>query len=255
VLAFCVTSPPAPDEPKADPSALDFSRAEYDEQKGQGSVCAFCKKAISLQYWQVATHVACEQCQGEVARSVEHGSSAKAFLGAMRLGALAAAAGSLGWIIVTKATGYQLGIVAIGIGILVGKAVRKGAGGFGSRRLQVLAVALAYAAISLASLPELLEAVRGAGASNGTHPTPSLGAFLWGWCVLIGIALASPFLGGTENFMGLIIIGIGLYEAWKYSAPAAVQILGPFQLAPISPGAEPSAAVASRVEPAANESV
>ena len=53
---------------------------------------------------------------------------------------------------IRKITGYEIGIVAIGIGYLVGKAVRKGAGGFGGTRYQVLAVFLTYAAIALASL-------------------------------------------------------------------------------------------------------
>ena len=47
----------------------------------------------------------------------------------------------------------EIGIVAILIGYMVGYAVRKGAGGRGGRRFQVLAVALTYASVALAYTP------------------------------------------------------------------------------------------------------
>ena len=62
---------------------------------------------------------------------------------------------------------------------------------------------------------------------------------LWGWAVILGFALASPFLGGMQNFMGLIIIGIGLYEAWKLTRPLPVQVLGPFAIEPSAPAQLP----------------
>ncbi len=127
----------------------------------------------------------------------------------------------------------QIGFVAIGVGYLVGKAVRKGSGGLGGTRYQVLALGLTYAAIALSSLPDLLHAVgeHSHGSDSMASGPPSLGAFLWACTLLLGIALASPFLQGTENIMGLFIIGIGLYEAWKFTRPVSVQVLGPFSAA------------------------
>jgi hypothetical protein len=49
--------------------------------------------------------------------------------------------------------------------------------------------------------------------------------------VLLGIALAAPFLGGVENLLGIIIIGVGLYEAWKLNRHQPVVITGPHVLA------------------------
>jgi len=55
------------------------------------------------------------------------------------------------------------------------------------------------------------------------------------------LALAAPFLAGASNIMGIIIIGIGLYEAWKFNKRVIVN--GPFKLVPEpAPAAEPSAA-------------
>ena len=42
-----------------------------------------------------------------------------------------------------------------------------------------------------------------------------LGAFLFGIGVLLLIVCAAPFLAGIQNVIGIIIIGIGMYEAWK----------------------------------------
>ncbi len=53
------------------------------------------------------------------------------------------------------------------------------------------------------------------------------------------IVLAAPFLAGWENIMGLVIIGIGLYEAWRHSARRDDRIEGPFTAgAPPSPAPE-----------------
>jgi hypothetical protein len=159
----------------------------------------------------------------------------------LQYGALAAAAGCVGWIVISKVTGYEIGIVAIGIGYLVGKAVRKGAGGFGGRRYQVLAMLLTYSSIALASLPAIFEALRQSPHHAAASAAPNLGAMLWGWTMILGFALASPFLGGMQHFMGIIIIGIGLYEAWKFTRPLPVQVVGPFAMEPSPPPVLPRA--------------
>ena len=50
-----------------------------------------------------------------------------------------------------------------------------------------------------------------------------------------GIVLAIPFLAGLENIMGIIIIGIGLYEAWKLNRREALTITGPHAIARTPP--------------------
>jgi hypothetical protein len=52
------------------------------------------------------------------------------------------------------------------------------------------------------------------------------------------IAFAVPFLSGFENIIGIVIIGIGLYEAWKLNKRAELTISGPHML-----GRPPQAAV------------
>jgi len=214
-------------------SGLSFERAEFDGQAPPALACAFCNQPLTGQYWQISARPACERCRGAIGRELDSSRSSQSFLRALGYGVLAALAGCIGWIAIEKLFHVQIGFVAIGVGYLVGKAVRKGSGGLGGKRYQVLALTLTYAAIALASLPDLLEAVRqrASASDSAAAGSPSLGGFLWGWTLLLGVALASPFLQGTENIIGLFIIGIGLYEAWKFTRAVPVQVLGPFSAA------------------------
>lgn len=188
------------DEQATEEGALSFERAEFETQVPPALACGFCGQPIASQYWEINKRTACSQCHGRVQRELEGSMSRAHFWGALQYGALAAAAGSVAWIVISKITGYEIGIVAIGIGYLVGKSVRKGAGGFGGTRYQVLAMSLTYAAIALASLPAIFEAIR-----HSPHPAgavaaaPGFGTVLWAWAMLLGIALASPFLGGVAR--------------------------------------------------------
>ncbi len=49
--------------------------------------------------------------------------------------------------------------------------------------------------------------------------------------LILAIACAAPFLAGFENIIGIVIIGIGLYEAWKLNRRSTVAITGPHTLA------------------------
>ena len=55
------------------------------------------------------------------------------------------------------------------------------------------------------------------------------------------VCLAAPFLAGFENIIGLLIIAIGLYEAWKLNQRLVVNITGPFEVAPEETVQEPVA--------------
>jgi hypothetical protein len=52
------------------------------------------------------------------------------------------------------------------------------------------------------------------------------------WAVFVvmvfGLAFAAPFLAGAKNIIGILIIGIALYEAWKINRK--VPISGPFRI-------------------------
>ncbi len=215
-------------EPAEAGSALSFEQAEFENQAPALLTCGYCGQSLTGQYWQISKRPACESCRHVVQRELAASSSQRHFLTAAGYGVGAAIAGSVVWALIEKVFHAQVGIVAIGIGYVVGRAVRKGAGGFGGRRYQVLAVALTYSSIALASLPDVL-----------AYSPPSAPL-----AMLVGLAFVSPFLGGTENVIGWFIIAIGLYQAWKLTRALPIQVLGPFSLA------APSTRIATPAPPA-----
>jgi hypothetical protein len=58
-----------------------------------------------------------------------------------------------------------------------------------------------------------------------------LGAFLFALAALLLIVCAAPFLAGLQNVIGIVIIGIGMYEAWKLNRRLPLVITGPHALA------------------------
>jgi hypothetical protein len=64
-------------------------------------------------------------------------------------------------------------------------------------------------------------------AETAADPPPVFAVVL----ILMTIAIAAPFLAGFENIIGLVIIGIGLYEAWRLNRRTELTISGPHALA------------------------
>lgn len=256
---------------------LQFERAEL---RGAAAVCAACRRPIDGVYFQVNGLIACEACRARL-EEIPPGSRAGRALRAAGLGILAAAAGSALYYAVSAITGYELGIIAIVVGVFVGKAVRRGSGGRGGWAYQALAMFLTYASIVSTYIPPILKELSdrqstkaaatsaGGGAALGTSsPAPASAAaapaaavtpappdasrprtpgrramgLVLAVALLFGLALAAPFLGGFQNAIGLVIIAIGLYEAWKMNRHRPLVVSGPYRVgstpppAPISPG-------------------
>jgi len=80
---------------------------------------------------------------------------------------------------------------------------------------QVLAVLLTYASIAFSWVPFLAEHASGSvGILDVVLRTPSI--------------LTLPIVIGIERPFSLVILGIGLWEAWKFTAPVPLAISGPF---------------------------
>jgi len=58
------------------------------------------------------------------------------------------------------------------------------------------------------------------------------GASLLGVGAIFLMAAAAPFFGGAGNIIGLLIIGFGLWEAWKTNRRVDLVINGPYSVAP-----------------------
>ncbi len=127
------------------------------------------------------------------------------------------------WFAIRRFAHLQIGLVAIAVGYMIGKAVRKGSGGRGGRGYQVLAVVLTYCCIAANYMPDVLEALMDS-AHNSTAPAELI-VFAFGY------SLALPFLSGAQNFIGLLIIGFALWQAWKLTARRRLPITGPYFIA------------------------
>lgn len=121
-------------------------------------------------------------------------------------------------------TGFEFGLIAVLIGWVVGMAIMKGSGGKGGVPYQILAVALTYLAIAGTYLPYAMGALDSVDFTN-----ISAQIFIELVTVLI-LALAVPFLMGFQNIIGLLIIGFGLYQAWKGTKKIEVNVMGPFDI-------------------------
>ncbi len=226
-------------EPLPSVDALQFRRAQpIHNADAQGpKSCAACKQLIEGPYFQVQQHVICPSC----AAKIEAGKQAKKSVPWFRFviyGAGAALAGSILYAI-PLAMGFQIGIVALAVGWMVGRAVRIGAYGVGGRPQQVVAVALTYFAISLSFFPAgIFIGVKHAVAAKKSlgppkvqlaRPAISPGKAVAGVLVMAAI---SPFLElGSSPAGGLIslfILFIGLQRAWALTAGHEILVTGPY---------------------------
>jgi hypothetical protein len=202
---------PAPSDP------LNFEHAEVAPDNAQ-MACAHCAGAIESTYYSWNAAHMCPACH---ARLTEEHRKPGSFFRAFLFGSAAAALGALLYYGIGAITGWELGLISIVVGIAVGKAVRAGAGFEAKKRYRALAIILTYMSITATYVPQVLE-----GSEDGSVVVAAI------------FSLVLPFLmiASFENIMGLIILGIGIYEAWKLSAPPAVMVQGPFTL-----GADPAA--------------
>ena len=233
-----MTEPPAP--------GLQFDKAEFASNEAAATACAACGTPIAGEYYDVNGQTVCPACKTEVERTLGRRPGAVGFLKALGGGVVGGALGALVYYAVRAISGYEIGIIAIGVGWLVGKGVSWGSGWRGGWLYQALAMVLTYVAIVSTYLPEVLEAIR------QTPDDPHLlDQGLPGLIAFTVLMLALPFLAGVQNVIGIIIIGIGLYEAWKINKRVSLAITGPFHAAfrPAAPPVPPAAAAGAAPGP------
>lgn len=238
-------------------AGMQFDHAEFGGEGARKFECSFCQRSLGSSYFELNGQPACEACRYNVEAAMATGPGASGFFKAALAGAGAAAAGAGIYYAVLALSGYEVGIVAILVGYLVGRAVHWGAKGRGGWPYQTLAIALTYLAIvstyiplivqqfeentpaaeeqaSAAGTPAAAETAKPAEAEGvaETEETGEMGAgdFLLGLGALVLLAAAMPFLAGIGNFMGIIIIGIGLYEAWRQNKRLVLTVEGPFEV-------------------------
>ncbi len=200
--------------------SLDFERADRSANSEQ--TCAQCSARITGRYYTLGPHVLCESCHLAFQNAKPPGNAASRFFGAVALGAVAAAIGCALWMVVTEVTGYEIGLIAIGVGYIVGTAVHVGARRAGGLVYQLLAVFLTYTAIVMTYVPMIVNQIVAGGDSGGSA--------VLAWYTAVPIAYTVPFLIGFENIIGILIIGFALWQAFRMNAGVKIELQGPFRL-------------------------
>jgi len=256
---------------KNEPQALQFDRVETtapsDVAAAPGVTCTVCGKSVGNEYYTANGKPICESCRHVVTQAAATPRSAGPLIKAGIFGLGAAIAGAAIYYAVIAIANLEIGIVAILIGYMVGYMVRKGAGGRGGRRFQILAVILTYWAVGLAYSPlafkELTKDKKGTSASsdsksaladsastttatpdtasksNGTAKSTPESAVSGrealtaiGALVLLVFALPALSVFGSLplGLISALIIFIGMRQAWNMTAAHQLQMAGPFKV-------------------------
>ncbi|HEX6534019.1 MAG TPA: hypothetical protein VF041_05450 [Gemmatimonadaceae bacterium] len=235
-------------------------------------VCAACSTPIQTYYFHVNGKVACSRCRNAAESKLATPTGLGPMARATALGIGAAIAGAVVYYGVIAITEFEIGIVAILIGYMVGWAVRKGAAGRGGRRFQVLAAILTYWSVGLAYTPIAMKGATGDHAHEPTaaavdsartatsasmpdasgdttkaraaHPAKKHAgpaALLSVFFVLLVFVFALPIIAIVGSLpSGLIsafIIFIGLRQAWRMTAGTPFEVSGPYRVGVPSPAA------------------
>jgi hypothetical protein len=146
-----------------DPERLDEAQPE-GAAAGPLS-CGACEKPLYGFYFQVNGMACCEKCRYEAESEQSRGSGVGRLARAVVGGGFGALVGSGIYYAVLALTGYEVGLVAIVVGFLVGAGVRWGSRGKGGWVYQGLAVTLTYVAIVSTYVPLIFAELDGAEAT------------------------------------------------------------------------------------------
>jgi hypothetical protein len=249
--------PPAPE--------LQFDHVEYTTP-GSAAPCKACGQPLQDAYYEVNGQPFCQGCREQLQKALNSGSPFARFARATIYGSLAGLAGAAIYYGVREATNIEFGLISIVVGLMIGKAVKKGCNARGGWVYQALAMFLTYTAIVLTYIPPMLKVIREQGEKKaaavkpeqpaqlvpaadapgdaGARPRPSIPQVLVALAFLLGFAYALPVLIGFQSPMALLIVGIGLYEAWVINRRMPILINGPYQIGRADAGG------AADVEPA-----
>lgn len=182
--------------------------------------CARCSQPIASEYYEGGGAIVCPACRETLEAEQASRSAGGRLSRALLYGLGGAVAGAALYYAILALTGYEIGLVAIAVGWLVGRAVQLGSQHRGGWLYQGLAVVLTYLAIVSTYIPYILEGVTG--------ETSLASVNLAGYATLLLVSIAAPFLAGIENVIGLLIIGFALWQAWHMNRRVPLVFTGPY---------------------------
>jgi hypothetical protein len=261
-----------PSEPEVQPSfePLQFDRAEpVNPSAPQALVCDRCAKPIAGVYYHDGCKTLCAGCGKVRQQMVSPDRSTGTLFRAVAFGGGAAIAGALVYYGVMAYLGLEIGIVAIAIGWMVGRAIVKATKGRSARRHQILAVSLTYLAVALAYAPFAIKEWKDDAKSNKIAadsvtkaPAPATGAtsdtsralsataapvagakkkepltlrgFVLALLMVGGLIVALPVIAALgsmpSGLLSILIIGFGLRRAWQITRASNTIVTGPHSI-------------------------
>ena len=215
------------------PDELRFDKADVTPARSGPLACHVCQRPLHDVYFEVDCQPSCEKCRYELADWRNHGSGAGRFMRALVAGGLAGLVGAGVYYAVLAFTGYEVGLVAIVVGFLVGFGVRWGSRGRGGWPYQVLAVGITYVAIVSTYVPFIFEEIQkmearqvqgerpvGAASTDGLEtPVAASTATLENPAVAAPVDASETALVEDEMTLGGALVGLALFGAFVLAIP------------------------------------
>src|ERR1035441_960561 len=142
--------------PPPSPHELQFQHAEPIAEVSAGLACVVCKQPVVGSYYQAqGQQTLCMLCAERIRAGLQ-AAPATSLMRAALYGGGAALAGCALYAAVAIVLKAEIGLIAILVGWMVGKAILHASYGGGGRRQQILAVLLTYFAITTSYIPVIL---------------------------------------------------------------------------------------------------
>ena len=249
------------------PGDLAFDKAVPSSASaaGAGITCSSCGVALRDTYHTAGGAPVCASCRVKLTDQTKGVTEPALLAKAAVCGFGASIVGAIIYFAVLRFLGWQISLIAILAGWMIGKSVRKGANGRGGRLLQVGAALLTYLSVAMAYLPFAL----GAGSDDESVETSQVTAdstaaaaaalpdtagtlmmvdslgdttvfdpeprgFLFVLLAVGALALALPLLSifgsGAGGLISALIIGFGMMQAWQLTGRTVIDFQGPFRV-------------------------
>ena len=228
--------------PGPSPQDLQFQHAEpiaeATSSAGSAPACVACKQPIGDTYYDAQGQVVCPPCAERI-QAGRQAAPAHSLMRAALYGGAAALGGCMLYALVAIVLHAEIGLIAILVGWMVGKAIRHGSYGRGGRRQQILAVLLTYFAITTSYIPVVLyqnarvvqtkNAPISSSAPRAARPRMPFAAVALFLLVLTAVGPFVSLTSGISAWISLFILFIGLQYAWKLTGRREIMLMGPYQ--------------------------
>lgn len=216
--------------------SLQFDTAE-PTGAASGQSCTVCKRAIEHEYHMANMHVVCTPCRGALEAGPQ-GTQIGRVGRALLFGVVAAVAGAVVYQVVLRITGWEIGLISVLVGWMVGRAVSMGSNHRGGWLYQVMAIGLTYLAICMGYIPQIVDAWQQSG-----EAVELTGGLMYVAAFVVSLTLPVAYI--TRAPIGALIVAFGLYQAWRENKRPEITLTGPYAVtpaAPVVPAAQPQLA-------------